>query len=113
MATFTSAVTNDVVGSELRRQARLRKSSKPEGPFMFQTSNAVTAASYDVIGDIIQLAELPAYFYPTAVSVVADKDYDTGGTAARLDLVLKSGTSFTSAVGVAFANQPANDGVGA
>lgn len=111
MATYTSPVTNDVVTSELRRQSRARKSSAPEGPFMFKTSNAVTAASYDVIGDYIQLAELPDKFYPTAVSVVADKDFDTGGTAVRFDLVLKAGTAFTSGVGVAFAAQPANEKV--
>lgn len=113
MATSAYSVDKVRVFNELRRQTRKRKGTSPEGFYAFKVSKAFVGASYDVVGDKIQICQLPPRFKLLGASVISDKEYDTGGTAARLDLILDdaTGTSTTSAVGAAFTNQPANDGL--
>lgn len=113
MATSAYSVDKTQVVNELRRQSRLRNPGRPDGSFVFKVSKQFVGTSFDVVGDMIQLAQLPDKFRLLGVSAVADSEYDIGGTAARLDLVLDDsvGTASTSAVGSAFGNQPANDGL--
>lgn len=113
MATSAYSVDKTQVVNELRRQSRLRNPGRPDGSFVYKVSKSFVGASFDVVGDMIQLCQFPDKFRLLGVSVVSDKEYDTGGTAARLDLVLDDsvGTASTSAVGGAFGNQPANDGL--
>lgn len=113
MAISSYSVDKVRVFNELRRQTRARKGSSPEGQFAFKVSKSFVAADYDVVGDKIQLVQLPPRFKLLGASIISDKEYDTGGTAARLDLILDdaTGTSTTSAVGSAFTNQTANEKV--
>lgn len=113
MATSAYSVDRYAVEGELRRQSRLRNPGKADGAYMFKATKTFTGASYDVVGDMVQLLKFPDRFRLLGVSVKSDSEYDTGGTAARLDLVLDDevGTASTSAVGAAFTNQPANDGL--
>lgn len=113
MATSAYSVSSDNISGELKRQSRTRKRLVPDGSFMFKAEKEFAAASYDVVGDKIQLFKFPDNCRLLGCSITSDKEYDTGGTAARLDLVLDdaTGTAFTSAAGAAFTNQPANDGL--
>lgn len=113
MATSAYSVDKTRVFNELRRQTRARKGTAPEGAYAIKVQKQFVGADYDVVGDKIQLVQLPPRFKLLGASIVSDKEYDTGGTAARLDLILDdaTGTSTTSAVGSAFTNQPANDGL--
>ena len=113
MATSAYSVDQYSVSGELNRQTRLRKHVKPDGPYLFTVSKSFVGSDYDVVGDKIQIVKFPDRFYLFGASVKSDSEYDTGGSAARLDLILDDnvGTSTTSAVGSAFTNQPANDGI--
>lgn len=113
MATSAYSVEPIAITNEARRQSRLRHPGSPDGSYMFKVSKSFDAASYDVAGDFIQICKFPDRFRLLGASIVSDSEYDTGGTAARLDLVLDDslGTSTTSAAGSAFTNQPANDGL--
>lgn len=113
MATFSTETSGRSVYSKIQETHRQKKQSKPTGVFLVKNNTVVAPASYDVLNDTIELMEFPDNSYLLSASVVADKEYDTGGTAARLALVLDNGetSSYTTAVGSAFGNQPANDGV--
>lgn len=113
MATSAYSVDKTRVFNELRRQTRARKGTAPEGAYAIKVQKQFVGADYDVVGDKIQLVQLPPRFKLLGASIVSDKEYDTGGTAARLDLILDdaTGTSTTSAVGSAFTNQTANEKV--
>ena len=113
MATKTTTKLKASVKSAINKVKNKREtySNTANGTFLLTGSVPVVAADYDVVGDVIELFEFPPDTYLLGASVVADKDYDTGGTAIRTDLVAKEGTSFTSGVGIAFGNQPANDAV--
>lgn len=111
MATSAYSVEPIAITNEARRQSRLRHPGSPDGSYMFKVSKSFVAASYDVAGDFIQICKFPDRFRLLGASIVSDSEYDTGGTAARLDLVLDDGlgTSTTTAVGAAFANQTSNE----
>lgn len=113
MAVSAYTVLSDNISGELKRQSRTRKRLVPDGSFMFKAEKEFAAASYDVVGDKIQLFKFPDNCRLLGCSITSDKEYDTGGTAARLDLVLDdaTGTAFTSAAGAAFTNQTANEKV--
>lgn len=113
MATFSTESSGKSVYSKIQETHRQKKKSKPTGAFLIKNDTVVAPASYDVINDVIELIEFPDNSYLIGGSVVADKEYDTGGSAARLALVLDNGetSTYTTAVGSAFANQPANDSV--
>ena len=91
MATSAYSVDKTRVFNELRRQTRKRKGTAPEGQFAFKVQKQFVGADYDVVGDKIQLVQLPPRFKLLGASIVSDKEYDT--------------------VGSAFTNQPANDGL--
>lgn len=93
------------------KNKRADHSNEANGVFFITGSKAVTAADYDVVGDLIELCQLPANSYLLGASVVSDKDYDTGGTAVRHDLVVTEGTAIATSAGLAFANQPASDAI--
>lgn len=115
MATSTTNYLRGAVKWAIKRIQNLRynKGDVPNGVYLLTGSKAVVAADYDVVGDIIELFEFPPSTYLLGCSIVADKEYDTGGSALRTDLILSDqvSTSFTTGVGVAFTNQPANDGI--
>lgn len=114
MATFPTEFTKRTVADNIQRTFRDRKKSKALGNFALRGTTTVAAASYDVLYDFIELMEFPdGEVLLNSVSVTADKEYDTGGTAVRFGLVLRNNdtSSYTSAAGGAFANQPANDSV--
>lgn len=113
MATFSTETSGKSVYSKIQETHRQKKQSKPTGVFLVKNTTVVAPASYDALNDTIELMEFPDNSYLLGGSVVADKEYDTGGTAARFALVLDNGetSTYTTAVGAAYANQPANDGV--
>lgn len=115
MATYSTAIpVKSVYSAILSAFRKLKKFSAPIGNFLIKQRTTVAAASYDVINDKIQLLKFPDDTYLRGVSVVLDNEFDTGGTALRVGLVVDDGTTastYTTAVGSAFANQPANDSV--
>lgn len=113
MATLSTTNLKESVKRAINKikNKRADHSNEANGVFFITGTKAVVAADYDVVGDIIELCQLPANSYLLGASVISDKDYDTGGTAVRHDLIVTEGTSFTSGAGVAFANAPANEKV--
>lgn len=115
MATSTTGYLKAAVKGAINRIKNLR-TNKPDvanGVFLLTGYKDVVAADYDVVGDVIELFEFPSQTYLLGASVVANKEYDTGGSALRTDLILSDSTvsSFTSAVGTAFAAQTSNEAV--
>lgn len=113
MATNTLELTGPSVHNVIRKKFNKAKGSSPQGSFLVKGQVVVLPTDLDVLNDTVKLLEFPDNCRLLGASVTADKEYDTGGTALRFGLVLDSGESqsFTSAVGQAFANQPASDGV--
>ncbi len=113
MAEYSSEFSPSSTYETIKAAHRRQKSAKPCGMFLLEGDTTVAAASYDVVGDKIQLLKFPDNCRLVAASVIADKEFDTGGTAVRFGLVVDQGTesTFTSPVGAAFTNQPANDGL--
>lgn len=113
MADVASTVDKIAVIEEAKRQHRIAKGSFPEGGHLIHSSKDIVPTSSNTVGDLINLIEYPDNCYLRGVSVSSDAEWDTGGTALKLDLVLSDGatSTTTSAVGSAFTNQPANDGV--
>jgi hypothetical protein len=117
MATSTSNISKESVYSALKASTRDRYKSngRPIGTYLITGTKAVVAADYDVAGDIIQLFEFPDSTYLIGGSIVADKDYDTGGTGATFDLIaydsIGTAQTLTGATADVHGNQPANDGV--
>lgn len=113
MAEFSTEFTSQTVYEGVKEVHRGAKGARPRGLFFLEGDSVVTAASYDVVGDKIQLLQFPDNCRLIAASVVSDKEFDTGGSALRLGLVLDAGTesTTTTAAGAAFTNQPANDGI--
>lgn len=115
MAELATEFTKDSVYNSLRKKFNQAKGSKPQG-FGFLEGDIVVATptNFDVAGDKIQLVQFPDQCRLISASVVSDKEYDTGGSALRMGLILDDGISTntaTTAVGSAFSNQPANDSV--
>lgn len=115
MATLSTANLKASVKRAINKikNKRADHSNTANGVFFITGTKAVVAADYDVAGDIVELFQLPADSYILGGSVVANGDYDTGGTAVRHDLIVTEGTAITTGVGGAFvlAGQPQNDSV--
>lgn len=114
MATYSTEFSKLSTYSKIRENFRQRKGAKPLGDFVLEGDVTILPTSYDVVNDQIQLIEFPDNTYLKSVSIVSDNEFDTGGAALRMGLVLASTTAdstYTTAVGGAFANQPANDSV--
>lgn len=113
MATLSTANLKASVKRAINKikNKRADHSNTANGVFFLTGSKAVTAADYDVAGDIVELFQLPPQSYLLGGSIVADKDYDTGGTAVRVDLIATEGTAITTGAGGAFVllGQPQND----
>lgn len=113
MAEFTSEFNAASTYKSVTDAHRRQKSAKPCGVFLIEGDTTIDAELYDVVGDKIQLLDFPDNCRLLAASVIADREFDIGGAAVRFGLVVDQGTesTFTTAVGVAFTNQPANDGI--
>lgn len=115
MATLATTYLKGATKWAMKRIANLRnnKGDVANGVFLLTGYKDVVAADYDVAGDIIELFQFPASTYLLGCSITANKEYDTGGSGLRTDLILSDLTSnsFTTGAGLAFANQPANDTV--
>lgn len=113
MAEYSSEFSPSSTYETIKAAHRRQKSAKPCGMFLIEGDTTVDAEAYDVVGDKIQLLEFPDNCRLIAASVIADKEFDTGGTAVRFGLVVDQGTesTTTTAAGSAFTNQPANDGL--
>ena len=117
MATSTTAINSTSVYNALHRTTlkRIGNLGKPNGTYLLTGTKAVVAADYDVAGDLINLFDVPPSTYLLGASIVADKDYDTGGTAGTFDLiasdVIGTASTVTGATAQIMGNQPATDGV--
>lgn len=114
MSSVAAAITALNTRNELKRQHREAKATHPVGAYPIRFSKTVTPSGSNTVGDLINIIEFPDKIRLFGVSLEVDNEWDTGGTAFRADLVLNDGLStstFTSAAGSAFTNQPANDGI--
>lgn len=117
MATSTTAINATSVYNALHKTTlkRISNLGKPNGAYLITGTKSVVAADYDVAGDLINLFDVPPSTYLLGGSIVADKDYDTGGTAGTFDLiasdVVGTASTLTGATADVMGNQPANDGV--
>lgn len=114
MSSVSATITALNTRNELLRQHREAKATHPVGAYPIKFSKTVTPSGSNTVGDLINIIEFPANIRLFGVALEADNEWDTGGTAFRADLVLNDGlttSSFTSAVGSAFTNQPTNDGI--
>ena len=80
----------------------------PNGVFLITGSVSAVPASYDVANDIIELCTMPPNTYLLGGSVSTDLDYDTGGTAARHDLIAGTDVLVEASAGLTAANGAIN-----
>lgn len=110
MATVTSTNSAASVKKAINKIKSRRETFPgiPNGVFLITGTVSAVPASYDVANDIIELCTFPPNTYLLGASVSTDLDFDTGGTAARHDLIADTDVLVEASAGLTVANGAIN-----